>query len=63
MNPLSDASLLLLKNGVKAVIWCTEILRPYSNYMKFDKTEVLKQLQLHTDLIKRSIIHGIFECI
>lgn len=53
VNPLSDASLLFAqKTGVK-VIWCTEILRPYSNYMKFDKTEVIKQLQLHTDLIKR----------
>lgn len=29
--------------------------------MKFDKTEVIKQLQLHTDLIKGFIIHGIFE--
>lgn len=40
------------KMGVK-VIGCTEILRPHSNHMKFDKTEVIKQLQLHTDLVKR----------
>lgn len=53
VNPLSDASLLLLKKTGVKVIWCPEILRPYSSYMKFDKTEVIKQLQLHTDLIKR----------
>lgn len=30
VNPLSDASLLLLKKRESKVIWCTEILRPYS---------------------------------